>query len=162
MLAMLQDLVQHKNYANALLLNAVAEHEVAAADAELRGLLHHVILANRFWLWLLIDHPFDENRESQVPESLRAVAALYRETQEKEIEWIIGLRETELERKVVTPFIPDQSFSLPQALMQVCMHSHGHRAQCAARLRSLGGNPPATDFIVWLKDRPAANWSRVD
>ena len=159
MLAMLQDLVQHKNYANALLLNAVAEHEVAAADAELRGLLHHVILANRFWLWLLIDHPFDENRESQVPESLRAVAALYRETQEKEIEWIIGLRETELERKVVTPFIPDQSFSLPQALMQVCMHSHGHRAQCATRLRLLGGTPPATDFIVWLQERPDPDWS---
>ena len=130
MLAMLQDLVRHKNYANALLLNAIAEYEVAAADAELRGLLHHVILANRFWLFLLIDCPFDTNRESLVPESLRAVAALYRETQEKEIEWITGLRETELERRVVTPFLLDQSFSIPQALMQVCLHSYGHRAQC--------------------------------
>jgi uncharacterized damage-inducible protein DinB len=120
--------------------------------------LHHVILANRFWLLLFVNHPFDLDKESQVPESLRAVATLYRETQKEEIEWVIGLRETDLERTVVTPFIPDRSFSLPQALMQVCMHSHGHRARCAARLRSLGGNPPATDFIFWLKDRPTADW----
>jgi uncharacterized damage-inducible protein DinB len=162
MLGMLRDLVQHKNHANAVLLRAIAEHEPAAGDTELRRLLHHIILANRFWLFLFLGHPFDVDWESQVPESLQAVATLYRETNRQETEWIIELRESDLRRTLVTPFIPDRSFSLPQALMQVCMHSHGHRAQCATRLRSLGGNPPATDFIVWLKDRPAANWSRVD
>src|SRR5260370_3272710 len=110
MVAMLQDPVQHKNYANAVLLNAIAEYEKAADDTELRRLLHHVILANRFWLFLFVNHPFDVDRESQVPESLRAVAALYRETQKQEIDWVIGLRETDLERQVVTPFIPDRSF----------------------------------------------------
>jgi uncharacterized damage-inducible protein DinB len=156
MLGMLQDLVQHKNHANEVLLRAITEHEPAASDTELRRLLHHVILANRFWLFLFLDHPFDVDRESQVPESLQAVATLYRKTHKQESEWIIGLRESDLQRTLATPFIPDRSFSLPQALMQVCMHSHGHRAQCATRLRSLGGNPPATDFILWLKDRPAA------
>jgi uncharacterized damage-inducible protein DinB len=39
------------------------------------------------------------------------------------------------------------------------MHSHGHRAQCATRLRLLGGTPPAMDFILWLKDRPVPDWS---
>ena len=43
-------------------------------------------------------------------------------------------------------------------MMQVAMHSLGHRAQCATRLRALGGNPPNTDFILWLKERPAADW----
>jgi uncharacterized damage-inducible protein DinB len=38
------------------------------------------------------------------------------------------------------------------------MHSHGHRAQCAAMLRELGGTPPAMDFITWLAGRPAAEW----
>lgn len=40
----------------------------------------------------------------------------------------------------------------------VVMHSQHHRGQCAARPRALGGEPPTVDFIIWLKNRPAA-WS---
>ena len=53
---------------------------------------------------------------------------------------------------------PGGGCSIAHAYVQVCMHSQGHRSQCATRLRSLGGKPPVTDFIVWLKDRPAPNW----
>ncbi len=48
--------------------------------------------------------------------------------------------------------------SIREAMMQVVMHSQHHRGQCASRLRVFGGTPPTLDFIVWLKDRPAA-WS---
>jgi uncharacterized damage-inducible protein DinB len=160
MLGMLRDLVHHKNHADAALLRTIAGHEPAASDTGLRSLLHHVILANRYWLCVFLGHPFDIDRESQVPESLEAVATLYRDTHRRETEWVMGLRESDLQRMLATPYFPARSFSLPQALIQVCMHSQGHRAQCAARLRSLGGHPPATDFIVWLKDRPAADWSQ--
>jgi uncharacterized damage-inducible protein DinB len=57
-----------------------------------------------------------------------------------------------------TPFIPGRSFSVAQALTQVCFHSHGHRAQCSMRLRLLGGTPPAMDFLHWLGERPTADW----
>lgn len=159
MLAMLRDLVNHKNYANAALLRAIAAHEQASVNPDLRHLLHHIILANRFWLALLIGRPFDVDNESGEPESLQAVAMSYRDTHEQEIQWIDGLHESDLQRVVVTPFLPGRSMSTAQAMMQVCLHSHGHRAQCAAKLRALGGQPPATDFIAWLKERPAANWS---
>lgn len=151
---MLRDLVHHKNYANAALLNAIAENQRASADPELRHLLHHIILANRFWLALFEGHAFDIDNESRAPESLEAIAMLYRETHEREIRWISGLHDPDLDRVVVTPFLPDRSFSLAQAMMQVCLHSHGHRAQSAAKLRALGGNPPPTDFITWLKEPP--------
>src|SRR5262249_47761476 len=124
--------------------------------------LHHIILANRFWVALLAGHPFDINNESRVPESLQVIAALYRETHEREAQWINGLHDPDLDRVVVTAFIPDHSFSLAQAMMQVCLHSHGHRAQCAAKLRALGGNPPPTDFVAWLTERPAPNWARPE
>jgi uncharacterized damage-inducible protein DinB len=156
LLTMLQDLVQHKNYANATLLNAISAHEQAAADAELRRLLHHVILANRFWLCLFLDHSFDVNAESRLPSSLQEITTLYRQTHDQEIEWLTGIHESDLDRTLATPFVPDRTFSLAQAMMQVCMHSHGHRAQCATRLRTLGGDPPPMDFILWLKDRPLA------
>jgi hypothetical protein len=71
MLAMLQDLVRHKNYANAALLKAIAEDEQASVDPELRRLLHHIILANRFWVSLLVGNQFDIDNESKVPDHSR-------------------------------------------------------------------------------------------
>jgi uncharacterized damage-inducible protein DinB len=155
---MLQDLARHKGHANASLLKAIQQHEPAAQDEELRKILHHILLANRFWLLLILGIPFTFEAESRLPDSLAAVATRYRETDEQEQEWISQLRESDLARTVQTPYIPGRSFSIAEALMQVCMHSQGHRAQCAIMLRRLGGTPPATDFILWLKERPAPNW----
>lgn len=158
MLLMLCDLIYHKAYANASLLKAIRQHESAAQDAELRKLLHHIILANRFWLSLILELRFDIEEESQVPESLVVIAARYRETHAREIEWVSRAQEADLARHLESPLIPVGSCSVAQALMQVGLHSHGHRAQCAARLRLLGGTAPASDFIFWLKERPVADW----
>jgi hypothetical protein len=57
-----------------------------------------------------------------------------------------------------SPVLAGQGFTVSQVVMQVCLHSVGHRAQCTTRLRALGGTPSNTDFILWLKDRPAAAW----
>jgi len=65
----------------------------------------------------------------------------------------------ELARRLEGPLIPGGGCSIAHAYVQVCMHSQGHRSQCATRLRSLGGQPPVTDFIVWLQDRPVAQWT---
>ena len=161
LLATIRDLVEHKNYANAMLLNAVIAHGQASVDVELRRLLHHIMVANRFWLSLFLNDSFDVSRESQCPDSLQEVAVLYRETHDRELEWLSGLSDSDLRRTLVTPFIPDCAFSLVQAAMQVSLHSHGHRAQCAARLRMLGGESPPLDFIFWLKDRPRPEWSHA-
>jgi uncharacterized damage-inducible protein DinB len=158
MLDLFHDLVQHKGYANASLLKAIHQHEPAAQDLELRKLLHHILLANRFWFSLSIDRPFSRDEESRLPESLEAIASRYRETHLQELEWITRLQEQDMARMLESPLIPGRRFSVEQAAMQVCMHSHGHRAQCAIRLRQLGGTPPATDFIYWLMERPAPDW----
>jgi len=158
MVALLRELILHKAYANACLLKAIRENDSAAHDEELRKLLHHVILANRFWAALILDRPFRHEDESRIPDSLEAEAEQYRETHTLERAWISSAQEGDLARTVETPFLPGQSFSVAEVLMQVCLHSHGHRAQCAMRLRELGGTPPATDFIGWLKARPAADW----
>lgn len=129
-------------------MKAIREHEAAARDAELRTLLHHVILANRFWFSLMRGEPFDSKEESRVPDSLEAIVQLYRNTHTQELAWIAGLQNEDFARTIETPFIPGQTFSIEQALLQVCMHSHGHRAQCASRLRQLGGIPPPMDFIL--------------
>jgi uncharacterized damage-inducible protein DinB len=156
---MLQNLVRHKGYADASLLRAIRRNDRAAQDDELRRLLHHIILANRFWLTQVLSRPFVLEEESRVPESLEEVAGRYRETHVEELTWISEFDETDLARRLQSPFIPGGSCSVVEGMMQVCMHSHGHRSQCATRLRLLGGTPPALDFILWLNGRPAADWS---
>ena len=153
MLAMLRDLVRHKAFANTALLVAIRRAEAAAHDDELRKLLHHILLANRFWLMLILELPFNREEEARIPESLEAIAQLYRETHALELNWICRAQEADLARSLETPFLPGHRFSVAQALTQVCLHSQGHRAQCASRLRLLGGTPPSTDFILWLKRR---------
>ena len=54
------------------------------------------------------------------------------------------------------PLIPGGRCSVAQALMQVCLHSHGHRAQLAKLLRGHEIVPPQSDFIVWLHHRSLA------
>jgi uncharacterized damage-inducible protein DinB len=158
MLVMLQELIHHKGYANASLVKAIRQNEAAAQDVELRKTLHHIILANWFWLLLILGLPFAVEEESRIPESLEAIAARYQDTHAQEMEWVSQVREPDLARVLETPFLPGHSCSVAQALMQVCMHSHGHRAQCATRLRLLGGTPPNMDFILWLKERPTPDW----
>jgi uncharacterized damage-inducible protein DinB len=159
MLGMLRDLVQHKAWASAALLTAIRNTDRAANDEALRALLHHIILANRFWLFSSLDRPFSIEAESSVPGSIADLAELFRATHAIEADWIAGARESDLTRRLEDPQIPGGGCSVAQACMQVCMHSQGHRSQCATRLRSLGGKPPVTDFIVWLMDRPPAQWS---
>jgi uncharacterized damage-inducible protein DinB len=158
MLDMLQDLVRHKWHANAAILQAVRQHDAATHDEESRKLLHHILQANRYWLLLTLQKEFDRESESRVPDTLDSLIARYRETAILELDWLFQLPEADLVRQLRTPFLPTRSFSIAEAVMQICMHSHGHRAQCAVRLRALGGTPPMMDYVVWLVQKPDPEW----
>jgi uncharacterized damage-inducible protein DinB len=158
MLATIRDLFGHQAFTDAALLNAVRRHQAAARDEALRTLLHHVLVAHRYWIQLSQGLPFSVERETAVPGSLDVIAARYRTTQVQERVWLNGLRESDLAAVLESPFFPGRLIAMGDALMQVCMHSHGHRSQCATRLRALGGEPPSLDFILWLKDRPLPAW----
>ena len=153
MLQLLTDLVEHKIYANTQLLAAIRAHPDAAEDAGLRTLLHHIIVSNRFWLFLVLDRLFVRAQETMRPDSLDVVDALYAETHTLEREWLARVGESELASMVASPHWPGARFTVAQAMSQVCLHSQGHRAQCASRLRALGGEPPTLDFIKWVADR---------
>jgi uncharacterized damage-inducible protein DinB len=159
MLGMLRDLIQHKAWASATLLAAVRGNETASHDHDLRVLLHHIILANRFWLFSCLGRTFAIDEESRVPASLADVAESFRATHDIEADWFSHTGESDLARRLEGRLVPGGSCSIAHAYLQVCLHSQGHRSQCATRLRLLGGEPPATDFIVWLTNRPQAQWS---
>jgi uncharacterized damage-inducible protein DinB len=124
----------------------------------LRKTLHHVVATQRAFLSLFLKRPFDPEKELRVPESFADVEASFRDAHREEIDYVNRLEETGLSRMLDLPWIGSRA-SVGDALLQVVMHSQSHRGQCAARLRAIGGNPPMTDFIIWIEDRPAPGWS---
>jgi uncharacterized damage-inducible protein DinB len=156
MLEMLRDLIAHKGYANAALLAAIRHNAAAASDPELWALLHHTLLANRFWLLTITGSPFVHDDEAQASASFDALIERYGSTQAQEAAWLETATERDLGRMLVDVRIPNGTCSVAQAFTQVSLHSHGHRAQCAKLLRRHGGVPPPTDFVLWLASRPGA------
>jgi uncharacterized damage-inducible protein DinB len=155
---MLQDMVRHKWYANARFLRSLRDSSQASGDEQLLELMHHVLVANRFWLRLSLSLHFDLDAERRVPGSLEELVSNYRETYAEEDSWLGKITDSDLARQLETPYMPGRKFTIEQGIVQICMHSHGHRAQAAVRLRELGGTPPTLDFITWLKERPAVEW----
>jgi uncharacterized damage-inducible protein DinB len=161
MLDMLRDLVAHNGHANAAVLGAVRQNAAAVADPELGDLLHHVLVANRFWLLAVLGLPFVFEDESQPCSSFDVLIQGYRRTHDAESSWLATATAADLGRVLENPLIPGGRCSVSQAFMQVCLHSQGHRSQCAKLLRRHHGVPPITDFIVWLASRPAAEWAPI-
>ena len=159
MLEMLRDLIAHKGHANAALLTAIRHNATAAADPQVWELLHHTLLANRFWLLTVLGLPFVHDDEARPSASFDALIDRYSSTQAQEAMWLESATEEGLARTLHDTRIPSGTCSVSQAFMQVCLHSHGHRAQCAKLLRRHGGVPPSTDFILWLDGRPRATWA---
>ena len=157
MLEMLRDLVAHKGHANAALLNAIRQNGTAASDPELWELLHHILLANRFWLLTVLGLPFIHEEEARTSSSFETLIQRYASTQAQETAWLETATERDLTRTLENALIPNGKCSVSQALMQVCLHSHGHRSQCATLLRQHGSVPPPADFILWLTSRPSAD-----
>jgi uncharacterized damage-inducible protein DinB len=158
MLAMIQDLIRHKWTANAALLTSIRSCDSAASDEAVRNLLQHILVANRYWLALTLERPFDLTAEMRVPAAFDDLIRAYRQTEADEMNWFAICQETDLDRPLESQFLPGQKTTVAQAILQICMHSQGHRSQCAIMLRELGGTPPPTDFVQWLKDRAAPSW----
>lgn len=154
----LRDLVAHNGHANAVFLAAVRDTPPAAADAEIDELLHHVLLANRFWLLSVLALPFDYAHESRRAGSLSELIQRYAETHERQSTWLDSATDADVARVLEGELIPGGRCTVGQAFLQVCLHSHGHRAQLAKLLRRHGAVPPQSDFIAWLVERPAARW----
>jgi uncharacterized damage-inducible protein DinB len=156
MLQMMRDLIAHKAHANETMLAAIREHPQASMDSELLELLHHMLVANRFWTLSCAGLPFDREQAMIRPGTLDALIDKYQRAQLEENAWLAGASDADLQRVLEIAAIPGGRCTVAQALMQVCLHSQGHRAQCAKMLRRLGGTPPMTDFILWLAQRSSA------
>ena len=153
MLALIDQLIRHKWWANHNLLRSVEQCAAAADDPELRKLLHHILVANRYWLLLTLGQPFFDENEKRIPESHAALTAQFAETERPELDWLSRSTPEELDRQIQPRALPGTTVSVAEAMIQVALHSHGHRSQCATQLRTLGGTPAPMDFVLWVRDQ---------
>jgi uncharacterized damage-inducible protein DinB len=156
MTTLLRDLVAHKHHANRLMLDAIGLHQPSRQDAAILALLHHILVANRFWFLTSVGEPFDREREMMPPASFDELVEAYAALERREESWITALSKADLERLLETPHIPGGSCTVAEGIAQVCLHTQGHRSQIAKMLRAVGGTPPMTDFILWVTQRPNA------
>jgi uncharacterized damage-inducible protein DinB len=154
MIDVIQSLFAHMAWADAALLDAVGAHAGAYADEELRKWLQHIVTVQRFFLSLCQQRQFDMVGAREAPGTMDEMERQFQEAHADGAAYTARLDEAELSRTIEFPVPRWKDFhpSVRDALMQVAMHSEHHRAQVAMRLRALGGAPPVTDYIIWVRD----------
>jgi uncharacterized damage-inducible protein DinB len=158
----LSELYAHQEWADAEHWRAFEAHPAALEDKAIRERLLHIHQVQHAFLWVtgprtarfefqrLEDFPSMADLKKYAQRGLGSMRELLNQTNANRMEEVIE----------VPWFKPPAKISVRQALTQAAMHSHYHRGQNATRLRELGGVPPMTDFIVWLKNgQPAAQWN---
>jgi uncharacterized damage-inducible protein DinB len=158
----LDELYAHQEWADAEHWRGFESHPAALADKAIRERLLHIHLVQHGFLWVtspqrpefafkkLEDFPDMADLKKYAQQGLKKMRELLKKTDQGRMQELIE----------VPWFKPALKISVRHALTQAAMHSHYHRGQNATRLRELGGEPPMTDFIVWLREgQPAARWS---
>lgn len=157
----LHELYRHQEWADAKHWSAFEAHAAALGDKAICERLLHIHLVQRAFLWVV--GPRTSQFQMLKMEDFPTMADLKINARQYHGE-IAGLLQdmpaARMEELVEVPWFRTLKISVRHALTQCAMHSHYHRGQNATRLRELGGSPPMTDFIVWLRDgQPAARWS---
>jgi uncharacterized damage-inducible protein DinB len=156
----IDQLCQHSVWADDEYWNAIKAHPPALADTNIRERLLHIHLAQHAFLWAIGPRgsEFQDRKLADFPkmEDLRA----YGREHHRRLLALMATLPPAREGEVITG-VPWLNATVGQALIQSAMHSHYHRAQNATRLRELGGVPPNTDFLQWLRaGRPIPLWAK--
>ncbi len=164
-LVSLQELFRHMEWADSLIWTAVFASPEASSDTALRDRLHHTHLVQRAFLRVWRGD-YSGPQASSFTDS-RSLLHWAREYYAELTRYMSRLNGKGLGRPLAVPWAQmiesrlgrkAEAPSLGETLLQVTMHSAYHRGQVSTRLRELGGEPPLTDFIVWVwlgKPQPA-------
>lgn len=135
--------------------------DLGTSHGSVRGTLLHILDSESFWLLLLQGEPFKQviaREQEWNPEHFaRDAAAL-------EARWAVidhdqqifinNLTEELLQVRMSFDFYQGQhwDFSVAQYMQHVVNHSSYHRGQVVTLLRQLARTPPATDFLIFLRE----------
>lgn len=166
----LRQLLEHTEWADALVWSEVVRDDAMRDDGRILELLHHVHLVQHVYVDVLQG---DEVRLSELDDFADAdeVVRWGREGHARLRRFTDTIEERELGRRITFPWAEQLLETLDevhptdvrQALLQVASHSTYHRGQVATRIRECGGEPPLADFVAWVwAGRPEPAWPAAD
>ncbi|MEN8145247.1 MAG: DinB family protein [Gemmatimonadota bacterium] len=162
----LQALMRHMEWADARTWSAVFDLPKARADTGMRERLHHVHLVQKLYLQIWQGEA-PEFRELSTFANLSDLYGWSREFYVSVSSFLTGPMPQALDDELAFPWaaqLVEQygevgPANLRESILQVALHTTHHRGQISTRLRELGGEPPMTDFIVWVwMGKPEPSW----
>ena len=169
LLAHIQALFAHMNWADALVWRAVLATANGEQDATLVDKLHHLHSVQRGFLAVWRNDPLPPFRRGEDLSDLGAIARWARDGHNLLATHVASLSEEDLGKVMEVAWkkwVEETIGRIPapttyaDTLMQVSQHSTYHRGQVNMRLRELGATPPLTDYIAWIwLGKPDAEWA---
>jgi uncharacterized damage-inducible protein DinB len=159
MLTFLRDLMAHASWANAVFFDAWGESP-AHGHEELRRRVAHILGVQQVFLSVLRGEP-PGGPPGGPPASFTELKAWAEACHAGLIDYVGSLEPPVLSGAVRIPWFPDPPciITVPEAVVQVAMHSQHHRGQCMTRLKDFGGEAKDVDWIIWLwRQKPQARW----
>jgi uncharacterized damage-inducible protein DinB len=152
-----RELVTHMEWADTQTWRALGSTPAAASDDRLRWLCHHSHLVRLIYLQAWRGDPFqltdlaaysDLKSIEEWSRPYYAVVTAFAETvDESSFAEPVHFPWSEM---IVEKFGKLLPATLSESVFQVFTHTAYHRGQIATRIRELGGEPPAVDFIYWV------------
>lgn len=160
------DLYRHMEWADASVWAALLASAGGRDDAKIRGYFHHLHVVQHAFLRVWRGEPGDAPYPAfdDAPSLMLWGRGYYGEalvhlgtlTDERLSEPMSVAWAAMVERAMGRP---PEATTVGETVLQVALHSLYHRGQINARLREVGGEPPAVDYIAWVwLGRPAPGW----
>lgn len=166
MLEEIRELYVYNRWANQRLLEAAAQlsdeaftRHLGGSFPTVQGTLSHILGAE--WIWLtrwLGDSPTGPPAAWDLS-TLAGIRSEWERVERERDAFLAGLDEGALAGVVAYRNLRGEPFAQPlgQLLRHVVNHSSYHRGQVATQLRQLGVAVPATDLVVFYRERAAVS-----
>ncbi len=158
-------LYQYNYWANGLILKmaGAAGEDVYRAPAQvsfgsLQGTLVHILSAE--WLWRLRiqegQSPSFHLKAEDFP-NLKSLGERWLDEEQKMLDFIAGLKDASLERKIRYTNTKGVDYSTPlwQILVHIVNHGTQFRSEAAVILTQAGYSPGDLDLIKFVREQPA-------
>ncbi len=166
----LEQLVRHMEWADALVWTSVLQQGRAHSDTHIKKFLHHVHQVQWAYLQIWRGQPLAMLDLSSF-QDLQAIHRWCQEYYGRLPEFLDHLDSEALDEQIAFSWADElvkqwgkaQPATLADTILQVTSHTTYHRGQVNRRLRELGGDPPLTDFVVWIwRGKPTPEWNTVN
>jgi uncharacterized damage-inducible protein DinB len=162
MLDLLKEVMSYSEWADAEFFSAWGRSPGLSGNQDLRVLTNHIQIVQTVFLQVLkegkYNPPSPESAEAECAEMQDRSRRLHAEWKQ----YLAGVDPASLHAVLAVPWFANSPAqpTRQEAMLQVFLHTHHHRAQNMARLSAVGGEKRIIDYIIWIVNgKPAANWN---